>query len=446
MNAGWLQYLPRATRARLEGRYQLQRVITNTGWLFGDRLLRMGGGLLVSVWIARYLAPVQFGELSYAIAFSAIFIQLGTLGLDAIVVRDLVLHPGDRDETLGSVSALRLLGGAAAYGVAVLVVSMVRPGDYVARNLVAILALAPLFQAADAVDTWFQAIVRSQYTVYARNAAFIVSAIVRLALVQLRAPLAAFAWATVLEAALAASALVFVYAVTGASMRRWRVTTASAMALLREGWPLVISGLAVIVYMRIDVLMLESMVGSRATGLYSAAARISEVWYFIPVAITASVAPSIAQSRIVDRRVYHARLQHLFRVLTAASLAVAIPATVLAGPAITMLYGVSYAAAGPVLATHIWASVFVCLGVAQSPWDVNEGLTRLSLMRTVAGAVANVVLNLVLIPRYQALGAAIATVVSYALSAFLLNAVSKRTRPIFRIQAAALVLRAPVQV
>jgi PST family polysaccharide transporter len=112
--------------------------------------------------------------------------------------------------------------------------------------------------------------------------------------------------------------------------------------------------------------------------------------------------------------------------------------TFVSGIVIQTLYTADYAGAGPILAVHIWAALFVFLGVAQSPWDVTEGLTRLALVRTVIGALVNVGMNLVLLPLWAGMGAAIATVVAYAFSACLMNALHPRTRRILGLQARAL--------
>jgi PST family polysaccharide transporter len=98
------------------------------------------------------------------------------------------------------------------------------------------------------------------------------------------------------------------------------------------------------------------------------------------------------------------------------------------------LYSNSYSGAAPVLAVHIWASVFVFLGLAQSPWDITKNLLRFSLYRTIAGGAINIAINFFLIPRYAAMGAAIATVISYAIAAVFANAFSSKTRPIFFMQ------------
>jgi PST family polysaccharide transporter len=108
-----------------------------------------------------------------------------------------------------------------------------------------------------------------------------------------------------------------------------------------------------------------------------------------------------------------------------------------------VLYGNQYEGVAPILAIHIWAALFVFLGVAQGPWNINESLTSLALLRTVIGAVANVILNIILIPRFGPIGAAIATTVSYALSAVILNAFSRKTREIFKLQLSSMIMLRP---
>ena len=204
--------------------------------------------------------------------------------------------------------------------------------------------------------------------------------------------------------------------------------------MLGEGWPLILSSMAISIYMRIDIVMLKLMQSDTAAGVYSAATRVSEVWYFIPLAIVSSVSPAIIRSR-ENPALYNARMQKLFSAMVILSVAIG-SGIALASPWIVRrLYSSAYEGAAPVLAVHIWASVFVFLGVlAQGPWNVSENLLKLSLVRTTAGAVSNVALNVFLVPRYSAMGAAIATVVSYAVSGVIANAFDPRTRQIFFFQ------------
>lgn len=172
MNYILTKCIPSFIRIRLEGRTALQKILANTGWLFVDKILRMGVGLLVGVWVARYLGPEQFGLYNYALSFVALFSAFATLGLDGIVVRDIVRDPSYKNEILGTAFILKLLGGISTLILAVGAVSLLRPHDNLTRWLVGIIAAGTIFQAFDVIDFWFQSQVQSKYTVYAKNVAF----------------------------------------------------------------------------------------------------------------------------------------------------------------------------------------------------------------------------------------------------------------------------------
>jgi polysaccharide transporter, PST family len=417
-------------------------IIANTGWLFADRILRMGVGLFVGVWVARYLGVQQFGVFNYATAFVALFSTLSTLGLDAIVVRSIVREPEKRLQILGTTFWLKLIGGIAALVLAVSCIIVLRHDDQLTISLVAILASVGIFQAFDTIDLWFQSQVQSKYTVIAKNTAFVIITLVKVTLISIHAPLIAFAWTALGEVGLGAIGLIISYRVRGYSPWLWPWSSPLAKTLLKESWPLILSGVTIMIYMRIDQIMLGQMVGDKAVGLYSAATRISEVWYFIPTAIVSSVAPAIYAAKEVSEARYYQRIKQLLRILVLISLLISVPMSLMSGKLITILFGNGYAEAGKILAIHIWASLFVFMGVATSPWFIAEGLTEFSFHRTLIGAVVNVVLNFILIPSYGGIGAAIATVIAYAIAAFLANGLNSKTHRIFIIQLKSLILLA----
>jgi PST family polysaccharide transporter len=418
---------------------RLRKIIANTGWLFADRILRMGVGLFVGVWVARYLGVEQFGVFNYATAFVALFSTLSTLGLDAIVVRSIVREPEKRAEILGTAFWLKLLGGVAALLLAVSSIILVRHDDQLTISLVAILSSVGIFQAFDTIDLWFQSQVQSKYTVIAKNTAFVITALVKVTLISIQAPLIAFAWAGLGEVSLGAIGLIISYRVRGYSPWLWPWSSPLAKTLLKESWPLILSGVTIMIYMRIDQIMLGQMIGDKAVGLYSAATRISEVWYFIPMAMASSVSPAIYAAKEVSESLYYRRIEQFLRLLSWLSIVVAVPMSFLSGTIITVLFGKSYEASASILAIHIWASLFVFMGVGTSSWFIAEGLTQFALRRTITGAITNVFLNIFLIPAYGGVGAAIATVISQAFASFLGNATHPKTRKIFNLQVKSLI-------
>lgn len=433
-----INLLPRGLRERLAGSPLLRKLVGNTSWLFADRALRMGVGLFVGVWVSRYLGPEQFGLYSYLIALVALLTPLANLGLDQILVRELVQTPARAERLLGTAFGLKLVGGGAVLLLSVLIVALLPPTEAGVTLLVALVAAGTIVQALDVADLWFQAETLARYTVYAKGGAFLLATLLRVGLILGQAPLAAFVWVALLEIVLGSALSLLAFRLKAMPSLSWRFDLGEARRLLAASWPLLFSGLAVMVYMKVDVVMLTQLRGERETGLYAAALRLSEVWYTIPMAIHASVAPAILAARQASEELYYRRLEQLTRLLVALAFVMALPIALLASPVVNVLYGPSFSAAAPVLAVHIWAALFVFMGIAQSPWDVAEDLTRLALGRTVGGAVVNVLLNLWLIPGLGALGAAIATAISYACSAWLFNLFHPRSRRVFVLQTRAL--------
>jgi PST family polysaccharide transporter len=186
--------------------------------------------------------------------------------------------------------------------------------------------------------------------------------------------------------------------------------------------------------MKIDKIMLGLMLGDEAVGIYSAATRISEVWYFVPMMIVASVFPTILEAKKQSEALYQQRLQRLYDLMVWLSVAVALPITFLSDPIVVLLYGPDYAEAGTVLAIHIWASIFVFLGVASGQWFIAENRQILSFQRTFLGALINVVLNCVCIPQFGVVGAAYATLMAQASVGLLYDVFQKETQPMFNMK------------
>jgi len=193
-------------------------------------------------------------------------------------------------------------------------------------------------------------------------------------------------------------------------------------------------------YMKIDQVMLYEMCSDRDVGIYSAAARISELWYFIPGIIVTSVFPSIVKSRTISSLQYYDRIQKLFRFMALLAYCIVIPVSLCSNLIVGLFYSNSYIESGPILCVHVLATIFVFLGVAQEPWSISEGYFMLSLRRTFVGAVCNILLNLILIPSFKGMGAAVATLISQAVASYLMNFFDKRTRNIFYRQTYALFL------
>jgi PST family polysaccharide transporter len=424
----------------------LRKIIGNTAWLIADRILRMGLGLFVGVWVARYLQPEQFGLYNYVIAFASMFDTAANLGLNQIVVRNLVGDPLRKNEVLGTAFLLKLVAQIVALVSAVGIIYLLRSNNSITHWLVGIIAAGMIFNACDVIDFWFQSQVQSKYTVIAKNLGFIVASLGRVLLIQLRAPLIFFAWIGSAEIAFAAVGLVIAYQVKGHLIRAWQYSFSYAKELLKDSWTLTLSSIVIMLYMRIDQIMIGQLVGDQEVGIYSAAIKISEMWYFVPIAITNSIYPLIIEAKKVSKDLYLGQFQKVFNSMAVLSYIVAIAITLLSSQIILLIYGKNYAEAASILTIHIWTGVFVSSGVAVSLWTTTEGLMTFAFAATAIGAVINIILNYFLIRMYGGVGAAISTVVAQLFAAYGAYAFFPRTREIFIIQTKAILMISPIKV
>ncbi|MFP4332874.1 MAG: flippase [Campylobacterales bacterium] len=381
----------------------------NTSWLFAEKILRMVVGLFVGIWVARYLGPEQFGLLSYAQSFVGLFAAIATLGLDGIVVRELVKDENRRDELIGTAFWLKLMGAIGVLLVLAIAINFTS-NDYYTNTLVFIIASATIFQSFNVIDFYFQSKVLSRYVVFANIISLFLSSVVKIVLILNEAPLIAFAWVVLFDSFVLACGFVYFYLKHSTfSIKNLIFKKETAISLLKDSWPLILSSVVISVYMKIDQVMIQEMIDSEAVGQYAAAVRLSEAWYFIPMVIASSLFPAIINAKKQSEELYYARLQKLYDLMVWLAIAIALPMTFLSDWVVNLLYGEQYSQSGSVLMIHIWAGVFVFLGVASGRWLLSENLQMIAFWKTFSGMVINVVLNLLLIPKYGIQGAAVAT-------------------------------------
>ena len=422
-------------------RRSFSRYLHNTGWLMAESILRLGVGLVVGVYVARYLGPGRFGSLSYAHGMVSILAAVAALGLDTVLVRELVRRPEQSGSLLGTALMMRLAGAVTAIALITVVASSIDMSG-VERWLVIIISFGLLAQSSTVLDAWFQSQVQGRNLAGAHAAQVGASSLAKVGLVLAEAPLIWFAITAVLDSAVLAMALFRNYRRQHPTLpvARWRFDRALAMDLLRRSWPLIFSGLALAVYMKIDQVMIRDMLGAAEVGQYAAAVRISEAWLVLAVVLTTSLYPAVIAARERGEAAFRRRLNAFYSLMLWISLAIAAPLALLSDPIIRLLFGEAFAAAGPVLRIHAWSGVMVFLITASSRWYLAQGMERSILWRALFGAVLNVALNLYLIPSHGIEGAALATLLSYGAMALLYDLLDPRGRVSFFLKLSAFVL------
>ena len=407
-----------------------RKYFANTSWLLGERVLRMAVSLFVGIYVARYLGPERFGLLSYALSFVGIFVALATLGLDEVVVRELVKTPEQREKILGTSFLLKLVGTLLMWA-AILVAIPFTKNDFQTNILIIIIAFGVFFQAFNVIDLSFQAEVKSKYVVHAQFIQLIVSSTIKIILIVNEAPLIWFASVFFLDAIVLALGLVFTYLHNSNKIFSWKWSYETSKHLLHDSWPLIFAGIVVSVYMKIDQIMIKEMLGAKEVGLYAAAVKLSEAWYFIPMAIASSLYPAIINARVFQKEVYYQKIQNLFDLMVWIAVSIALPTTFLSTLVVEFLYGKEYLGSSSVLIIHIWTGVFVFLGVASSKYLLAENFIKKTFYRTFIGALLNIIMNYYLIRIIGIEGAAISTLVSHFFAAYLYDFFDKDLRNMF---------------
>lgn len=396
-----------------------RRYFANTSWMFAEQILRLIAGLLVGIWVARYLGPEQFGLFSYAIAFASIFGSIAKLGLDGVVVRDLVREPGKRDIYLGSAFWLKMVGAMVTL-VAIGFAMQFTSNDRATNLYIFIIASGIIFQSFEVIDFYFQSQVLSKFVSLCKMTQLLISSLLKIYFVITGADLIWFVVVSFVDQVSLAITLFIAYRhqKIGSFFRHFDL--AVARQLIKDSWPLIFSALVVMIYMRIDQVMIKEMLGEKEVGLYSAAVRLSEVWYFVPIVITNSLFPAIVSAKRIGEALYYKRLQQLYTGLVWMAIVVAIATSFLSDWLIMFLYGEAYKEAGQVLLIHVWTGVFVFFGCAWSKWMLSENKIKTSSLFQINAMVWNVILNILLIPSYGIYGAAMSTLIAASIGHTLL--------------------------
>jgi len=413
------------------------RYLKNTSWLMAEKVLRLLIALSVGVWVTRYLGPEQFGILSYAQSFVGIFAALSSLGLSDIIIRELVKSQEKTDVILGSSFGLQTIGSTVI--MLILIVSIcLNDNDPLTNKIIVILGLLTFVNSFTVLSSYFHSLVKSKYFAYVGLLGVLISAVLKILLILGEYSLIHFVYVLAFDVIFLSTGLVWFYVKSGQSLFKWRFNWSIARSLLKDAWPLILSGIIVSIYMKIDQVMIKEYMGNSAVGQYSAAVRLSEAWYFIPTIICSSLFPAIINAKMKDNDLYLSRLQKLYNLMVVLGVVIIFPVLLLGDWAIHFLYGEAFNQSSAVLKIHIIGSVFVFLGVANQKWFISENFQAYNILCLGFGMVANIILNAIMIPKMGIMGAAYATLISQFLASVLAPVFFKKTRNSFFMMVRAL--------
>ncbi|WP_059744163.1 flippase [Shewanella frigidimarina] len=401
-----------------------RKSISNAIWLLSEQMIVLVITFLISVFLARHLGPALFGEYNFILAFVALIAPFTSLGLNAIVTRELV-NGVDQVRVLSNSVIMRFSGGVIGALIAIVLLIVFREHIAVDYEWLIIFALVNIMSAFYVIDFYFHAEETSQYLVAVRLVILIVTSIAKVIGLIYQFDLSFFLWvafANIMLKGIGYMLMYFYYnerLLNKVSSRAVIWDKDYSLSLLNQSKWLILSGFMYAICLKIDQLMLGQMVNASAVGTYAVAAKLSEVWYFLPLAITTSFFPKLLKVRS-DKDNYYQQIQILCHYLLAMAVIIAVLVSLISPWLLPFAFGASYLPAVSILNIHIWGACFIFMRTLLSKWFIAEGLLKFSLFTHGIAAVINVILNLFLIPKFGGIGAAYATLISYGLTSYAL--------------------------
>ena len=394
--------------------WKRNRVVKNAGWLVFGKLAQMVINLAVGLLTARYLGPSNYGVISYAAAYTGFFASFCTLGINSVIVKELLDHQDEQGEILGTTLLMQTVSSLLSAVAIMCIVYVADRGDPVVMTVVFLSGLGLIFQVFGVFHFWFQSRLQSKVSAMVSLIAYIITAVYKIILLVQGKTVVWFAFATALDHICVAVMLYYAYRRFGGD--RLRISGKCAGSLLRKSCHFILPGLMVAVYAQTDKIMLKQMIDAAENGYYATAVSLCNTWCFVLSAIIDSLYPEIAKAHKTDTALYIRRNKQLYAIVFYIAAGVSVLISLLAEPIVLVMYGQDYLPTVGPLRIMTWYTAFSYLGVARNAWIVCENRQKYLVWVYLASAISNVLLNLLLIPAYGARGAAFASLAAQVIT------------------------------
>jgi len=408
----------------------MKDILWNSGWIISEKIISISSGLFLSILLVKYLGVNDFGKLNFLLAIVSLIIPLASLGLNAIITRELIEKPKEANLIIFTSIIFRFVAGMLSL---LLIVFVSYFGGWFPsedRSSLLILGFGYVFSALQVIDYWFQSKLLSKYVVKARVITLSLFLLLKIFCLIEYNSFQIIIVLTAIEVCFQSLILLVPYHFIAKNILKWRFNFTYGKAIVSESYWLILSGFAAVLYLKIDQIMIGVFLDDKSVGIYAIASRFSEVWYFIPTAIVTSLFPLLLETKKLSYQKYKEKLQNIFSMLFWMAVIIALVMQLISAPLINILYGEELQQASSVLIIHIWAGIFIFMRALFSKWLIAERLLYFSLISQGSGALVNIVLNYYLIPIYGVQGAAVTTLISYAVASWLILFLNKKTTPI----------------
>lgn len=409
-----------------------KNIIKNLFWAILGKVVNVLGALFVGILVARYLGPSQYGLMNYVISYVTIFMVLSAFGLDNIEIRELSRKKGRENEILGTTFTLRIIFSLITLLLEIVTLIIYKADSYTTL-LIIIYSISIFMSSFNVIRNYFTSIVQNEFIVKTEISRTVIGALIKIILLWHKAPLILFIIAAGFDTILVASGYVIGYRKVGTIME-WRYNKSLVPFLLKESFPLLLSGAAIIIYQKIDQVMIGNMLDNKSVGFFATAGKFVDVVLYIPMVLAQTLTPLLVRVKETDLISYNIKKQQFLDIILWVSIILSLLTSLLAYYIIKFTFGSYYLAAVPILQIMVWKTVGMALSVSSGQLMIMEHIQKMSVIRNIVGCALCVILNYLLIPVLGIIGSAWVTIITVIVSGYIVNAFIPAYREIFKSQ------------
>lgn len=420
-------------KKRLNLSIKQKTIVSNVAWSLGGKVVNMMSALFVGILVARYLGPENYGIMNYVISYVSIFTIIATFGMSNIEIRELSRQKEKKDIIIGTCFIIRICFSLLAY-CGIIISLFIFQADRYTTIMILIYGLTLFTGVSELPRNYFISIVENKYIVKSEIFRTLVGAVVKIGLLFLKAPLEYFIIAQVLDTLLVTSGYYYSYRIMAGSVRNWTFDKMIVPFFIKESFPLLLSGAAIIIYQRIDQVMIGNMLNKTEVGYFATAGKFVDLILFLPTILVQTITPLLIREKESDYYRYEVKKRTFLSITTWVSLIMALAVSLSAFWMIMYTYGEKYIMAIPVLQIMAFKAVGMALSAAGGQIIIIENMQKWAFVRNILGCFLCVLLNYLFIPKYGIIGSATVTVITVFFTGFISNIFIPSYHKILKLQ------------
>lgn len=395
------------------------KFVRNIGWIFFGNLIHAVLQFALNIYVARAFSTDEYGLINYSASLITFFSSVGTLGFNGIITKKFAEDENNSSVYLGTGMIARAVFSLFAIVILQLFVRMSDDSNNRLAEIVFFQSIAILFSAFDLPVYWFRYKSRANMVAIVRLVSFFISAIWRIVVILFFKDIVLYIIGVSMETLLFVVALLELYVRKNSERRKW-FSRSQLFSMLKISYPFIFSAVLSTIYGQTDKIMLRTMVDNTAVAMYSVSLTLAGAIVIVPTALIEGFRPDIMSYRLTNKDMYIRRLRQLYALVFWICIVYCLFITFFAELIILLLYGSKYLDAVPSLSLVVWYTSFSYFGAINNLYMVAENKTKWVQLTTMLGAVINILLNYILIPKYSVSGAAAASLITQVVVNFII--------------------------